>query len=272
MCLLSVIIPVYNNVTYISSAIENYLSQHCLESELIVIDGGSNDGTKEVIEGYAKENPSIKWISEKDFGQSDAMNKGIGIAEGKYISFLNVDDYYSEGCLNEVCGILNKNPSIKYLVGNCKVWDKFGELIYINRPSKVKKWEVFSGYHFSVNPTAYFYLKSLHDQVGYYSNNNHYNMDLEMILRFREVTNFHYYAKEWGNFRLLPNAKTFEDQESNQLEQRKDALIKSFVAKQTLYIKLRVFIYRLRRTKIQQSIYFIRRFKDKIKYEFTKMI
>ena len=267
MILLSIITPVYNNVHYISLAIENYLSQDCKNTELIVMDGGSTDGTKEVIERYASKNSSIRWISEKDEGQSDAMNKGIQLAKGNYISFLNVDDFYSDGCLNEVCQLLTKNPSIRYLVGDCNVWDQFSKLIYVNRPSKLKKWHVFSGHHFSVNPSAYFYHKSLHDEVGYYPNDNHYNMDLEMILRFREVTEFHYYPRIWGNFRMLPNAKTFEDQSSNLLELKKQDLIRRFLKSQSQYIKIRVATYIFYRKYFPTLKKYIYKVVDKIKYE-----
>ena len=81
--LLSLIIPVYNNVAYISKAIENYIAQSCSHAELIVVDGGSEDGTVEVIKHYASLNNSIRWISEKDNGQSQAMNRGIRLAQGK---------------------------------------------------------------------------------------------------------------------------------------------------------------------------------------------
>ena len=272
MILVSVIIPVFNNVHYTSMAIDNYLSQKCLYSELIVIDGGSTDGTKEVIESYAFRNSSIRWVSDKDEGQSDAMNKGIQLAKGKYISFLNVDDYYSDGCLNEVCQLLTNNPSIRYLVGDCNVWDQFGKLTYVNRPSKLKKWHVFSGYHFSVNPSAYFYQKSLHDEVGYYPNDNHYNMDLEMILRFREVTEFHYIPRIWGNFRMLPNAKTFEDQTSNLLEKRKQDLIRLFYIKQPFYLKGMIIIYRMKKQYLPRFIYSLRKVRDKLLYEISKLI
>ena len=272
MLLLSVITPVFNNVTYISVAIENYLSQQCAYSELLIMDGGSTDGTKEVISQYAKAFPNIRWVSEKDKGQSDAMNKGIGLAKGKYISFLNVDDYYSEACLNEVCQILTENPHINYLVGDCNVWDQTGNLIYVNRPSKVKKYHVFSGHHFSVNPSAYFYQKSLHDKVGLYPLDNHYNMDLEMILRFRGITRFDYYPKVWGNFRMLPNAKTFEDQASNRLEERKRKLIESVLSKQSKYIQLRVKLYQFERLYKPKFNYLIRKIHDKIIFEFSKML
>jgi glycosyltransferase involved in cell wall biosynthesis len=268
--LLTIITPVYNNVTYISYAIENYLSQACISSELLIMDGGSSDGTKEVIEQYSEKYPAIRWISEKDSGQSDAMNKGIQLALGKYISFLNVDDYYSEGCLNEVCQILTQNPEIRYLVGDCNVWDESGNLIYVNRPSKVKKHHVYSGHHFSVNPTAYFYQKNLHKQVGLYPLDNHYNMDLEMILLFRGVTNFDYYPRLWGNFRMLPNAKTFEDLKSNNLVFRKKELLRKYLSKQSLIIKLFVVVYVIKRKyfPIFKKKYLI--FRDKIKYEISR--
>jgi glycosyltransferase involved in cell wall biosynthesis len=271
MILLSIITPVFNNVTYVALAIENYLSQFCDLSELLIIDGGSTDGTKEVIEQYANENLSIRWVSEKDSGQSDAMNKGISLAKGKYISFLNVDDYYSEGSLNEVCQILNQNPEIHYLVGDCNVWDQAGQLIYKNQPSKVKKYHIYSGYHFSVNPTAYFYQKSLHNKVGLYPLENHYTMDLEMILRFRGVTKFDYFPKNWGNFRVLPNAKTFEDQLSNQLEERKKILLEKYQGQQTLFVQFCTQLYLLKRNCQPKITRLISIFIDKIKFESRKL-
>ena len=258
-------------MAYISKAIENYLSQACADSELIIVDGGSSDGTVDVIAGYAKIHASITWISEKDQGQSDAMNKGIKLAKGKYISFLNVDDYYSPGCLEEVTGILKNNPDIQYLVGDCTVWDQHGELIYVNRPAKVQKWHVFSGYHFSVNPSAYFYQKSLHDLVGYYPLENHFNMDLEMILRFRVVVTFDYFPKVWGNFRMLPAAKTFEDQTSNLLEVRKDILIKKYINKQPIWIQLCIRLYKVKRKFIPIVTKLMYVILDKLKFELRKL-
>ena len=271
MLLLTVITPVFNNVTYISAAIENYLSQKCAFSELLIMDGGSTDGTKEVIAQYTKDNSSIRWVSEKDKGQSDAMNKGIALAKGKYISFLNVDDYYSEDCLNEVCHILKQKPEINYLVGDCNVWGQTGELIYVNRPSKVKKWHVFSGHHFSINPTAYFYQKSLHDKVGLYPLDNHYNMDLEMILCFRGVIVFDYYPKVWGNFRVLPNSKTYNDNSSNYLEERKQILLKRHQKKQTFIIQICTQLYILKRVYQPKLMRFISICIDKIKFETRKL-
>ncbi len=269
---ISIIIPVYNNVSYISKAIENYIAQSCSQAELIVVDGGSEDGTVEVIKHYASLNNSIRWISEKDNGQSQAMNRGIRLAQGKYISFLNVDDFYSPGVLNKVIQQLENRPGISFLVGNCHVWDQFGDLIYINRPSKTKVWHVLSGYHFPVNPTAYFYLKSIHTAVGEYNEENHFNMDLEFILKTRLFCSFTYVDEDWGNFRMLPNTKTFTEMEGDLLGIRKQKLLKKFQKEATMYIRLRVFMYQLERVYSPKISYFFRRIRDKIKFEFAKKL
>jgi len=268
---LTVLLVVLNNKTFIGQAIENFLSQNCPDADLLIIDGASTDGTIEIIQEYSSNYIQINYISQKDSGQSDAMNKGIALAKGKYISFLNVDDYYSEGCLNEVCQILTENPEINYLVGDCNVWDQTGKLIYVNRPSKVEKWHVYSGFHFSVNPSAYFYQKSLHDKVGLYPLDNHYNMDLELILRFRSVTTFDYFPKIWGNFRMLPNAKTFEDQETNQLEIRKQLLLKRYQKKQNFIIQILTQLYILKRVYQPKFIRLFSIVRDKIKFETRKL-
>ena len=79
--LLSIITIVLNNVKYIETTIQNYLEQQCSESELVIIDGGSTDGTLEIIEKYGNNAKNIRWLSEKDRGQSDAMNKGLNLAQ-----------------------------------------------------------------------------------------------------------------------------------------------------------------------------------------------
>jgi hypothetical protein len=96
-------------------------------------------------------------------------------------------------------------------------------------------------------------------------------MDLEMILRFREVTEFHYYPRIWGNFRMLPEAKTFEDQTSNLLEKRKQELVRVFFHKQPFYLKLMISIYLFKRKYLPQYYYFLRKVKDKFLYELSKL-
>ena len=90
--LVSIITVVYNNVKYIQDALESVISQNYLTIEHIVIDGGSSDGTIEVIEKY-RDNISV-FLSEPDDGIYDAMNKGIALATGDIVGILNSDDFY----------------------------------------------------------------------------------------------------------------------------------------------------------------------------------
>jgi glycosyltransferase involved in cell wall biosynthesis len=222
--LLTVITAVWNNKTYMAKAIENFLSQQCAEAEMVIIDGASTDGTAEIIQSYANKYPLIRFVSEPDSGQSDAMNKGIAMARAPYISFLNVDDFYEEGALNAVCHTILTYVSPDFIVGNCNVWNNQGELIYVNKPKRLKSWHLLSGETLPVNPSAYFYKKSIHQYCGLYSPNNHYCMDLEFLVKASRECSMLYIDQVWGNFRMLEGTKTFSDQKAGNLEQRKQEL------------------------------------------------
>jgi glycosyltransferase involved in cell wall biosynthesis len=242
--------------------IENVILQECSEKiEHLIIDGGSKDGTKEIIEKFAKTNKHIRFISESDNGQSNAMNKGISLAQGEFISFLNVDDFYEKGALNEVLEILNRG-TYDFIVGNCTVWRSDQTIQYINRPVKLKSWHLLSGYYLPVNPSAYFYKCSLHTKIGPYNETNHFNMDVEFLIKASFVCDLSYFPKNWGNFRLVGDNKTALDQESGMLEIRKKALYNTFLYQSgfkiwllTLFTKIYIRSIRLI-TKIKKLIIF----------------
>ncbi len=268
---LSILLVVLNNKAFIAQAMDNFLAQSCPDAELLVMDGASTDGTLSIIQDYAARYPSIRYVSEKDAGQSDAMNKGLRLAKGEFVSFLNVDDYYSEGVLNEVVSLLHADASIDFITGNCNVWDAQGELIYLNRPTPIEKHHVLSGYHFPVNPTAYFYRRSIHEKIGFYNEKNHYNMDLEFIIQTVLQYKITYVDRIWGNFRMLPNSKTFSDQSTKQLEIRKHALLSSYIKKTSYYVKLQVWLYRMKKKQYHRVHYFFRVLQDKINFEVSKL-
>ncbi len=269
--LLSIITIVLNNVKYIEKTIQNYLEQQCSESELVIVDGGSADGTVEIIEKYGNSAKNIRWISEKDRGQSDAMNKGLNLAQGDYVSFLNSDDYYSDNALNTAVEILQSNPKIDFLVGNCNVWDQDNQLVYINKPLKPTTQNLLIGRYIPVNPAAYFYRKSLHELTGGYAISNHYNMDIEFLLLASRVTKLNYVPIIFGNFRLLPEAKTGSDSIAGLLEKRKQELFDTYLKQFGLLMQISVHILRLtikisaKYKAISSKIF------DKLNYEFGKI-
>ncbi len=212
---ISIITPVYNGIRFIAPCIENVIAQECPAVEHIIVDGGSTDGSVDVIRSYAEKYPHIRWISEKDRGQSDALNKCIAMSTGNILSSLNVDDYYEPGTLNFVLEKFVTLPVPSLLVGNCTVWDDDGKILWVNKPKclKLKKLLVANEkrYPFPVNPSAYFYHKSLHDIIGMYDPEIHYEMDLDFVIKAIKNSHAIYVDVALGNFRFIRGTKTFDD-------------------------------------------------------------
>jgi glycosyltransferase involved in cell wall biosynthesis len=207
--------------------LENVSSQWQDGIEHIVIDGGSKDGTLEILKEMAEKFSHVQWISEKDNGQSDAMNKGIQMAKGNWISFLNVDDFYEKGALNSVLNRIKTNENEnEILVGNLNIWNPDGNLRNLNMPSNMTLPLLIADLcEWPFNPSAYFYPKSIHEKIGYFPEKEHFAMDYDFILKSAVAgIPFHYVNETWGNFRLLPDAKTSQDQIGNQSYLRSQAL------------------------------------------------
>ena len=212
---LSIITPVYNGAKFIESCILNVIAQQCIDAEHIILDACSTDGTDAIIKKYAENYPHIRWISEKDNGQSDAMNKGIEMARGKIIGFLNVDDFYEPNTLNRIIEMFEKLAEPSFLVGNCNVLDGDGNLLFVNKPAKLKLAQLLAGPAINpwpMNPSAYFYHKSLHNKIGPYKVDEHYALDVDFLLRAVQVAHTRYVNEIWGNFRFLEGTKTYNDQ------------------------------------------------------------
>lgn len=229
--MLSVITPVYNGEKFIESCILAVIHQNCSEVEHIIVDGGSRDRTIDIVKKYAETYPHIRWISEKDQGQSDAMNKGIQLAKGEILNFLNVDDYYEPNVLNRVLELFKTLPEPSFLVGNCNVWDDAGKLKKLNRPKKLKLTDLLLGAEINphpINPSAYFYHASLHQQVGLYKIDQHYTMDVDFILRAAQVAQMKYVNETWGNYREISGTKTVIDWTSGEGARRSNLLLKQY--------------------------------------------
>ena len=111
--LLSVITVVYNNASFIQEAINSVILTKLPNTEYIIIDGGSTDGTVPLVEAYGTQ--ITKFVSEPDAGIYDAMNKGINFATGDYISFINADDYYEHKSLEKITEKLDlERPDVLY--------------------------------------------------------------------------------------------------------------------------------------------------------------
>ena len=220
---ISVITPVLNGVAWMQSCIENVLSQNCGSVEHIIVDGGSTDGTMAVLESYAKRYSHLRWLTDGGLGQAAAMNLGVKHARGRLIGCLNVDDYYEAGTLRLVQKLVESWPDPIFLVGNCTVRDLTGQILYVNKPSKLCLEELLLGWHvnqFPVNPSAYFYSRDLHIMIGEYDIAESHAFDLDFILRAASHVRLRYENTNFGNFRLGPGSKTWEDQQRGIAKER----------------------------------------------------
>lgn len=220
---ISVITVCRNSVLNINDCIENVNQQVVSINngqeviEHIIIDGDSEDGTKEVIQKKHKEYSHIRWVSEKDSGQSDAMNKGIKMATGNIISFLNVDDRFYPGSLNEVLNFWAQENKPIFLIGQLMT-SVNGSIPTIYSGKKAdKRIKFFFPYYyrFPFNPVSYFYEKKIHQEIGYYLVDEHYVMDYEFLLRACTRYSFTYTDYVFGEYRLTDNCKSMINTESS---------------------------------------------------------
>jgi glycosyltransferase involved in cell wall biosynthesis len=221
---ISVITPVFNGEKYIQRCLQNVVDQQCPSLEHIIVDGGSTDSTIKIVAEFAQQHPYVRWISEPDRGQSDAMNKGRDLARGRILATLNVDDYYETGSLARAVALFSRLPDESLLVGNCNVRDSNGKLLYVNRPSKLSLMAFLMGFDHPVNPIAYFYDKAVHDRIGGYDLKEHFAMDVHFLYKAVQTSNIVYTDEIFGNFIELPDAKTSIDKSSNSAAERMTSL------------------------------------------------
>jgi len=230
---------------YIESCMVNVIEQGCPDAEHIIIDGNSSDGTVEIIKQYSGKYQHIRWISECDNGQSDAMNKGILMAKGEIIGILNVDDFYEPGALHRALALFKNLSEPSLLVGNCNMWDDGGKIWLINKPAHLDLIQLLtadeSRFPFPVNPSAYFYHKSLHDVIGMYDINDHYLLDLDFIIRAATHRKPVYINQLFGNYRFIEGTKTFEDMKSGSGRKRFRKMIHKYRKKLPFEKRMEVF-------------------------------
>ncbi len=192
--LISIITIVYNGEKYIEECVNSIKNQKKENIEYIIIDGGSTDGTLDIIRNHPDGVDVL--ISEKDRGISDAFNKGIALAKGELIGLLNSDDYYSETCVNDVIAFYIANSKKKGIYfGDIRYFDETSSHVRISDYNSI--WKYTSIYHPSV-----FVSKAVYEEIGGFSEGFRYTMDAEFMHRAisRNVPFFHI-PKCLSNFR-----------------------------------------------------------------------
>ena len=128
--LVSIITPTYNSSNFLEKAIKSVKGQNYSNIEHIIIDGGSTDGTLNIIKKYDS-TYNMRWISEKDSGVAEAMNKGFKMAKGQIFAWLDSDNYYNPGIIKKVVDIFFQDSELKIVYGNVSILEGFNKRLYV---------------------------------------------------------------------------------------------------------------------------------------------
>ncbi len=178
--LVTIVTPCYNSAQFIEETVQSVLAQTYAHIEYIVMDGGSADGTREILERYADR---LTFISEPDNGQSDAINKGWRMAKGDILAWLNADDLYLPDTVEKAVAHIEQFPGTHWVYGYSETLNADGRPHPFRHP--VCEWD----YHKLLNQNDYviqptvFLRRAVVEEMGYLREDLHYMMDYEYWLR-----------------------------------------------------------------------------------------
>lgn len=210
--LISIVTPSYNQAQFIRATIDSVLNQDYPNIEYFVIDGGSSDGTIEILKSYGKK---LHWVSEKDKGQTDAINKGLRMSHGEVLAYLNSDDVYTAGALRKV-GEYYARTKADWITGDCTVIDVSG------KPSSgnwlIRRYKRFLMALYSpltlriadsmLPQPSTFWSRKAYEKIGEFNDSYHFVMDYDYWLRMSKEFKPHDLKSILSGFRAQPDSKS----------------------------------------------------------------
>lgn len=190
----TIVTPSYNQADFLEKTIRSVLEQDYPNVEYLVIDGGSNDGSVEIIEKYARR--INWWVSEKDNGQADGINKGLQRASGEIIAWLNSDDFYMPGAISNAVQALQSNPAAGFVYGDLQVVNKAGEITNL---LTYGDWGLKGLMEFKIiGQPAVFMRRQVLESAGYLDPDYHFLLDHHLWLRMAMHAGMKYIPQLWA--------------------------------------------------------------------------
>lgn len=203
--LVSVVTPSYNQAAYIEQTITSVLSQDYPHIEYAIVDGGSTDATLDIIRKYGDR--LAWWVSEKDRGQTDAINKGFAKAKGDILAWINSDDTYEPGAVTAAVKYLQDHPEVGMVYGDCNFIDEAGRIIGKFNAAQTSYRLLRQGYAHIPQQTMFFRAE-MWRQAGPLDPSFYFAMDYDLWTRIAARTEIKYVPQTWANFRLHTSGKT----------------------------------------------------------------
>ncbi len=204
--LISIVTPSFNQGEFIEENIRSILLQCYGNFEHIIIDGCSTDSTVNILKKYEH----LKWVSEKDSGQSNALNKGFRKAKGEIIGWLNSDDYYEKDVFKKIIAAFESDKSLKIVFGDSYIVSSDSRKRKFSRSNFVsfKDWIHFWKKKSNIYQPSVFFRRELFDEFGYLDESLHYAMDFELFCRFFKKYTPKYLPLTVSNNRFHEKCKT----------------------------------------------------------------
>jgi len=208
--LVSIVTPSYNQACFLEETVCSVLAQDYPNIEYIIVDGGSSDGSVAIIQKYAGK--LTWWISEKDRGHADALNKGFAHASGEILAWLNSDDTYYPGAVSEAVAYLQANPEVGMVYGDADLTDDQGKVIgrFASRQTDYRR--LLRGSVHIPQATTFFRV-SLWQQVGPLDLSLFFAFDYNLWVQLAKISRLQYLPRLWATFRLHSEGKSvrFDD-------------------------------------------------------------
>lgn len=205
MTLVSIITPSYNQAAYLEQTITSVLNQDHASIESIVVDGGSTDNSVDIIRKYS--NRLAYWISEKDKGQADAINKGFAKATGDVIAWLNSDDYYLEGTVSAAVRVFDENPDVVLVYGNMLSVDEHGKTFNTLNYKQLTLEDLLCFQ--IIGQPAVFMRRSALQQTSGLDATFHFMLDHHLWIRLAQLGGVLHVPQTWSAARYHAEAKNF---------------------------------------------------------------
>lgn len=208
--LVTIVTPSYNQAPYLELTIRSVLEQDYPNIEYIIMDGGSSDGSVQIIERYSDR--LAYWETVKDKGQTDAINKGFSHAHGEILAWLNSDDVLYPQAVREAVDYLVSHPECGLVYGNCNFINAQNEIIGRFNAKQTDYQKLTQGY-VHIPQQAAFWRTDLWRQVGPLDDGIYFAMDYDLWLRLAKISEIKYLptTEPWAAFRLHADAKTIAE-------------------------------------------------------------
>lgn len=186
---ISVVTPSLNQARFLREALDSTQTQSHPCHEHLVFDGGSDDGTVDLLQGIRASgtHPRLTWSSGSDTGQSSALNRGFAQATGDVIGWLNADDRYRPGCFAHVARAFVEDPTLDVLYGDYTLIDETGQHLALRREIEFSRFILRYHRVLYIPTTATFFRRRIFDEGHRLREDLHYAMDVDLFLRLADA-------------------------------------------------------------------------------------